>query len=104
MLIVVLVFFIAICQPDGIRSNTTISTIVSNRSLPIEQLLHQQYDQRQLTFNRTNASRPWKKSNSIAILKKMIANRQRLVNNNNNNNNNTISRILTSTSLTSNYV
>jgi hypothetical protein len=36
-----------------------------------------------MTLNRTNDFRPWKKkSNSIEILKKMIANRQRLAINN----------------------
>ena len=48
--------------------------------LPIDKLLNQQYDHRQLQNNRTiSPIRSWKKSNSIEILKKLIGNRQRSI-------------------------
>lgn len=52
--------------------------------MPIEKFLHQQLDNRQMSLNQTATTiriRPWKKSNSIEMLKKMIANRQRSTNN-----------------------
>lgn len=82
MLLRLLVFVISIDQTYVaaaavvVRNTTTI--IPSNPSLPVEELLHQQFDNRQATLNRTTYSRPWKTSNSIETLKKMIANRQRL--------------------------
>ena len=79
MLLRLLVFVISIDQTyvaAVVRNTTTI--IPSNPSLPVEELLHQQFDNRQATLNRTTYSRPWKTSNSIETLKKMIANRQRL--------------------------
>jgi len=82
MLIFLIVSFHLINIINGIDENTTNSTLL-NYSLPIDKLLNQQYDNRQMTLNRTNDFRPWKKkSNSIEILKKMIANRQRLAINN----------------------
>jgi hypothetical protein len=81
MLIFLIVSFLLINIINGIDENTINSTLL-NYSLPIDKLLNQQYDNRQMTLNRTNDFRPWKKSNSIEILKKMIANRQRLAINN----------------------
>lgn len=55
------------------------STSEQNR-LPIDKLLNQQYDHRQLQNNRTiSPIRSWKKSNSIEVLKKLIGNRQRSI-------------------------
>jgi len=91
MLIFLIIFFFSINITNGINDNTTNITLY-NSSLPIEKLLNQQYDHRQMTLNRTPIIRPTKKSNSIAILKKMIANRQRSTINN---------RTLSSTTVTS---
>jgi hypothetical protein len=77
MLISLIVLFVSINLTNGNTENTTNITS-SNQSLPIEKLLHQQYDNRQLSLSgTTNHIRPWKTSNSIETLKKMIANRQR---------------------------
>jgi hypothetical protein len=77
MIIFLLIFFFSINLTNGIVENST------NNSLSIEELLHQQYANRQITYtNRTSSIRPWKKSNSIESLKKMIASRQRLAINN----------------------
>ncbi len=96
MIIFLLIFFcFTIDLTNGIIDNTTTNPTSDKNSLPIEKLLNQQYDNRQMTLNRTTSSssmRPWKKSNSIEILKKMIANRQRTAINN---------RTSMSTSLTS---
>ncbi|CAF1460746.1 unnamed protein product [Adineta steineri] len=90
MIIFLIVFFFSINITNGINDTRTNITLFNN-SLPIENLLNQQYDNRHMLSNRTSSIRPWKKSNSIEILKKMIANRQRSLINN---------RTLTSTSIT----
>jgi hypothetical protein len=84
MIIFLLIFLFSIDITNGINDNTTINITSDKNFIPIEKLLHQQYDNRQMTLNRTTSSsiRPWKKSNSIEILKKMIANRQRSAINN----------------------
>ena len=92
MLIFVIILFFSIDITNAINENTTNITSLNNYSLPIEKLLNQQYDNRQITSNRPSNIRPWKKSNSIEMLKKMIANRQRSAIN---------IRTLTSTSVTS---
>ena len=72
-------------------TNTTNITL-SNHLLPIDTLLHRQYDNRQMKLNRLVNIRPRKTSNSIETLKKMIAAyRQRSLIN---------SRILTSPNVT----
>jgi len=81
MLIFLIIFFFSINITNGSIDNTT-NIILYNQSLPIEKLLNQQYDNRQMTLIRTSTIRPWKKSNSIEILKKMLANRQRAAINN----------------------
>jgi len=91
MLIFLIIFFFSINITNGFIDNTTNITLY-NQSLPIEKLLNQQYDNRQMTLIRTSTIRPWKKSNSIEILKKMLANRQRSATNN---------RTLPSTNVTS---
>ena len=77
MIISLLIFIFSINFTNGINNNQT--NITSKKDLfPVETLLNQQYDHRQMINNQTtNTIRPWKKSNSIEILKKMIANRQR---------------------------
>lgn len=56
-----------------------IDSVRSSRNL--NELLHQQYENRQnLSEKPTNFSRSWPRSNSIVMLKKYIANRQRLAN------------------------
>jgi hypothetical protein len=91
MLIFLIIFFFSINITNGINQNT-INLPLDNQSLPIENLLNEQYDNRQMTSNRTPSIRPWKKSNSIEMLKKMIGNRQRSA---------TTSRTLPSTTITS---
>ena len=87
MIVFFVIFFYSIQFTNGIDesvlSTTTIPPTAGTLfldSLPIDKLLNQQYDSRQMTSTRTNPIRPWRKSNSIEILKKMIANRQRLAN------------------------
>jgi hypothetical protein len=91
MLIFLIIFFFSINITNGINDNTTNITL-DNKLFPIEKLLNQQYDNRQVILNRTPTIRPWKKSNSIEIIKKMIANRSRSTTHN---------RTLTSTNVTS---
>lgn len=75
-----IIFFFSINLTNGI--NNTNNNITNNQSLPIEKLLNQQYDNRQIIFNRSSTFRPWKKSNSIELIKKLIANRPRSTSNN----------------------
>ncbi|CAF1064605.1 unnamed protein product [Rotaria sordida] len=73
MLIFLLIFLFSINITNGFNENTT-NIILYNHTLPIEKLLHQQYDNRQIKLNHTtNNNRPWKKSNSIETLKKIMA-------------------------------
>ena len=77
--LLLLLLFVSINRTNEI-SNMTLEQNV----MPIEKFLHQQLDNRQMSLNQTSTTiriRPWKKSNSIEILKKMIANRQRSTNN-----------------------
>lgn len=91
MFLFLFVFLFSINLTNGINDNTTNITLY-NSSLPIEKLLNQQYDNRQITLNRSSTLRPWKKSNSIELIKKLIANRPRSTINN---------RTLASASITS---
>lgn len=75
MLIFLILFLFSINQTNGISENTT----TNDNSLPIEKLLNQQYDNRQIKSYQTINDRPWRKSNSIESLKKLMAtHRQRL--------------------------
>ncbi|CAF4309427.1 unnamed protein product, partial [Rotaria socialis] len=78
MLIFLITFLFFINITNGISENTTNITSYEN-SLSIEKLLNRQYDNRQIKLNQTTSDRPWKKSNSIETLKKIMASyRQRL--------------------------
>jgi hypothetical protein len=68
MFIFLIVVFVSMNVTSGIVNISTIK--VHNRSLPIKQY-----------FIPTPNLHSWKKSNSIEILKKLIANRQNLKNN-----------------------
>ncbi|CAF1581861.1 unnamed protein product [Rotaria sp. Silwood1] len=83
MLIFLIIFLLLINITNGIIENST-NIILYNHSLSLEKFLYQQYDNRQIKLNHTiNHYRPWKKSNSIEVLKKIMAtHRQRsLINN-----------------------
>ncbi|CAF5029636.1 unnamed protein product [Rotaria sp. Silwood1] len=83
MLIFFIIFLLLINITNGIIENST-NIILYNHSLSLEKFLYQQYDNRQIKLNHTiNHYRPWKKSNSIEVLKKIMAtHRQRsLINN-----------------------
>lgn len=80
--LLLVLLFVSINRANEISANTSNMTFEKN-VMPIEKFLHQQLDNRQMSLNQTPTTiriRPWKKSNSIEVLKKMIANRQRSTN------------------------
>ena len=80
--LLLVLLFVSLNQTNEITDNKSNMTLERN-VMPIEKFLHQQLDNRQMSLNQTPTTiriRPWKKSNSIEILKKMIANRQRSTN------------------------
>lgn len=99
--LLLLLLFVSINRTNEI--NTTISNMTLEKNvMPIEKFLHQQLDNRQMSLNQTATTlriRPWKKSNSIEMLKKMIANRQRSTNNSRSTTTTTTSTMSTSKSL-----
>lgn len=74
MLIFLIIFIFSMTLTNGFIENTTSSTtLYTDATLPIEKLLNQQYDNRQMKLNRSTTYRPSNKSNSIEMLKKIMS-------------------------------